>query len=354
MKILHIYKTYYPETIGGIESFISTLSDALKPHGVESKLAVTTKGKQRVENNVFYFPQNFWAASTPFSFSFFKNFISLTRDFDLIHYHFTWPFADFTHVFRKIKKPSVVTYHSDIIKQKYLNYLYAPLMHAFLKRVNRIVATSQNYVNSSAVLQRHHEKVSVIPFGMARTQFPTLPAKDLEKWRARFGENFFLFVGVLRYYKGLQYLLEAIEGTQLSLVIAGSGPEMDTLKSLAAEKKLSRVYFTGYVDDRDKAALYQLCHAVVAPAHLRSEAFCLSLLEGLLFEKPLISTEIGTGTSFVNQQDVSGIVVPPKDSQALRDAMKKLVHDKNYYLTIKNQVRTHYLEHFTVEKMANA
>ena len=348
MKILHVYKTYYPETLGGIESFITALMADLRKKSIESDLVVTTTGKQRIENNTFYFPATVTMASTPVSIAYLKNFKKLASQYDVLHYHFPWPFADLTHLLTRIKKPSILTYHSDIIKQKYLNYCYAPLMHAFLKRMHCIVATSPNYVKTSPVLQRYQNKVAVVPFGMSRTQFPVPDETELSHWREKVGDQFFLFVGVLRYYKGLDYLLTALENTNIPLVIAGTGPEERRLKLLAQQKKLSHVHFVGYVDDHAKAALYQLCKAVVSPSHLRSEAFCLSLLEGLVFEKPLISTDIGTGTSFVNKEGVTGRVVPPANPMALREAMMQLQKNNSCF---QSSSRQYYEAHFLMETM---
>src|SRR5690606_32759723 len=137
------------------------------------------------------------------------------------HYHFPWPFMDLVHFATRLRKPAVVTYHSDIVKQKTLLQLYRPLMHRFLGSVDRIVASSPNYVASSPVLARFADKVEVIPFGLDRDTYPPASPETLERWRQRLGEGFFLFVGALRYYKGLHVLLDAAHGTDLPVVILG-------------------------------------------------------------------------------------------------------------------------------------
>ena len=60
-------------------------------------------------------------------------------------------------------------------------------------------------------------------------------------------------------------------------------------------------------------ALLALSYAILFPSHLRSEAFGISLLEGAMFGKPLISSEIGTGTTYINIDGKTGVVVPPSD-----------------------------------------
>ncbi len=124
-----------------------------------------------------------------------------------------------------------------------------------------------------------------------------LPGRSYGTGRERAGEKFFLFVGNLRYYKGLHVLLDALEGTPFRAVLSGPAHEQE-LRRQAARLNLTQVDFVGPVGDEDKVALLTLCRALTFPSHLRSEAFGISLLEGAMFGKPMISTEIGTGTSY--------------------------------------------------------
>jgi glycosyltransferase involved in cell wall biosynthesis len=267
---------------------------------------------------------SFELASTGFSSSVFRQFANLADSADIIHYHFPWPFMDLVHFATRVSKPTVVTYHSDIIRQRLALQFYRPLRSLFLGNVSRIVATSANYFATSKILQHYKSKTSVIPIGLDRSTYSRPSDAVSESLRERFGNRFFLFVGVLRYYKGLHILLDAIAHTDLSVVIVGAGPIEQDLREQAVRLKLSNVFFLGAVSDEEKAALLTLCFAVVFPSHLRSEAFGISLLEGAMFGKPMISSEIGTGTSFVNIDGETGLVVPPSDPDALRRAMAYL------------------------------
>ncbi len=187
--------------------------------------------------------------------------------------------------------------------------------------MSRIVASSPNYLATSNVLKKNAHKVVVIPYGLDKATYPQPTPEKLAFWRAQLGQKFFLFVGVLRYYKGLHILLEAAQGTPYPVVIVGAGPVEQELKAQAAQLGLSNVTFLGQLSDVDKVALLMLCYGVVFPSHLRSEAFGISLLEGAMYGKPMISSEIGTGTTFVNIGNETGLVVPPSDPAALRQAM---------------------------------
>jgi len=194
-----------------------------------------------------------------------------------VHYQFPWPFADMLHMSAACRKPSVVSYQSDIVRQRLLLHAYSPLMKRFLRSVDAVVATSPQYRESSPVLAGLPE-VRVIPNGIDEAGYPDPGAGNLQSWRESVGEGFFLFVGVLRYYKGLETLLRAARGFEGRIVIAGTGPEAGHLQEYAAREALDNVRFVGAVSDVDKMALLQLSRAFVFPSHLRSEAFGMSVL----------------------------------------------------------------------------
>ncbi len=331
LRILHVYKTYYTESLGGIEQFIRQLGrhHARMGHAV-SVLTLSDKAGPKVVWHegirVLRYPLNFEIASNGFSLSAMAGFRKLASEFDVLHYHFPWPSGDLLHQLAPGNIPALVTYHSDIVRQKMLKRFYEPLMHRFLGQMRAIVAESPNYLATSTVLAQYRAQTSVIPIGLDRSSYANADAVTLAKWRALVGDNFFFFVGVLRYYKGLHTLIEASAKSGLPVVIAGSGPEEGALRALA-EKLGAPVHWAGRVDDNDKMALFELSRAFAFPSCQRSEAFGISLLEAAMLGKPMISCEIGTGTTFINQADVTGLVVPPEDSDAFAAAMTKLAND---------------------------
>jgi rhamnosyl/mannosyltransferase len=293
-------------------------------------------------------------ASTGMSLSVIPRFAEMARRADLVHYHFPWPFMDLVHFMARVKKPSVVTYHSDIVRQRGLLRLYRPLMNRFLADVTHIVATSPNYLATSDVLAGLKAKTSVVPIGVDFATYPAVEPGISDKWRERFGPKFFLFVGVLRYYKGLHILLQAAQGTEFPVIIVGAGPTETELKAQAAQLGLSNVHFLGHVSEADKAALLDACYGVVFPSHLRSEAFGVSLLEGAMYGKPMISSEIGTGTTYVNIGGETGLVVPPADPGALRQAMRQLWEHPEQAVEMGTKAYARYLSRFTADRMCQS
>lgn len=329
MKALHFYKTYYPDSFGGVEQVIYQLASGSDRLGIETTVLALSSNKQEKViaiggHTVHRCHSDIQLASTDFSLGAFRQFSELANKADIVHYHFPWPFMDLVHFASRHKKPSIVTYHSDIVKQKTLLKLYRPLMNRFLKSVDAIVATSPNYQETSDVLQKFQAKTEVIPIGLDQTLYPK-PSKDkCQFWRSELGERFFLFIGVLRYYKGLHILLDALALGDFPTVIVGAGPIENDLKAKALQLGLKNVKFLGRVSEEDKVAILSLSYAIVFPSHLRSEAFGISLLEGAMFGKPMISSEIGTGTSFINSNEETGIVVPPASPTDLHQAMAYL------------------------------
>lgn len=358
MKVLHFYKTYYPDSVGGVEQVIYQIASGGADLGISTDvLSLSNKAApQPVDlgsHKAYKAKLDLQIASTGFSLSALRMFRELAREADIIHYHFPWPFMDLVHLACRLNKPSLVTYHSDIVRQATLFKLYRPLMHSFLRSVDAIVATSPNYLQSSPVLQRHQDKTQVIPIGLDKAAYPNPSHARRERWRQRFGERFFLFVGVLRYYKGLHILLEAMKGAPYKLVIVGAGPVEEELKAQAQRDNLENVFFVGAISDEDKVALLDLCYAVTFPSNLRSEAFGISLLEGAMYGKPMISSEIGTGTSYINIHAQTGLVVPPSDPSAFRRAMDHIWAHPEQAKTMGQHAEERYWKHFTTKRMAH-
>ncbi|MDD4929073.1 MAG: glycosyltransferase family 4 protein [Gallionella sp.] len=358
-KVLHFFKTYYPDSFGGIEQAIFQMCQGTARYGYTSEVLTLSADAHEAPiafsgHMVHQARLDLQLASTGFSFSAFRKFSILAKEADIIHFHFPWPFMDLVHFATRHGKPTVVTYHSDIIRQKTLLQFYRPLMNQFLASADRIVATSPNYLATSPVLNLYRDKIVEITYGLDKSAYP-IPAPDLlEHWRSKVGGRFFLFVGMLRYYKGLHILLDALQGADYPVVIVGSGPVETELKNHAIRLGLNNVHFLGQLPDEDKVALLTLCCGVVFPSHLRSEAFGLSLLEGAMYGKPMISSEIGTGTTYINIADETGLVVPPSDPVALRQAMRYLWEHPAEAAAMGKRAEERYWQYFTAEQMAKS
>jgi glycosyltransferase involved in cell wall biosynthesis len=359
-RVLHVFKTYYPDSFGGVEQVIRQLSAATNQMGVANRIftlsrhAAETPTLHDGATEILRAPVHLEMASTPMSCRALSSFREAVAQADLIHYHYPWPFGDLLHLLAGRSKPAVLTYHSDVVRQRFLMPVYRPLMRRFFADVAAVVPTSPNYLESSEPLQDYRDKATVIPIGLDERSYPRAEPDRVAYWRQEAGEAFFLFVGVLRYYKGLHILLDACANSSSRVVIVGAGPVENDLKRQAARLGLQNVRFLGAVSDEDKVALLHLCRAVVFPSHLRSEAFGVTLLEGAMLGKPLISSEIGTGSSYVNVDGETGLVVPPADPDALRNAMRRLDQDAALAAEMGRRARRRFEDMFTAQTMAES
>jgi len=220
----------------------------------------------------------------------------------------------------------VITYHSDIVRQKGLLRVYAPFLRRVLQRADRIMPTNQRYVETSRFLHPFAAKCTVVPLGIDLDRFAAVDSADVQAIQRRYGQPLVIFVGRLRYYKGLQYLIQAMVTVPARLLVVGTGPMAKTWQDLATRLDIaSKVIFLGDISDADLPAYLHASSVFVLPSSQRSEAFGVSMLEGMACGLPAVSTELGTGTSFVNQDGQTGIVVPPSDATALSAAIGSLL-----------------------------
>lgn len=353
-KVLHVFKIYYPEIFGGVQRVIHDLANGAADYGIRSTVFAlsqtphsdpVTVGKHQAITA----KQQLYIASTGLSLSAFSSFGRCVKNADIIHYHYPWPFMDLLHISARVKKPTILTYHSDIVRQKGLMKYYRPLMRYFLNDMDRLIATSPNYLKTSPVLEQYRDKTEVIPIGIASDEI-VVDINLSKAWRAKLGQGFFLFMGALRSYKGLHLLMKAAEQTKLPIVIAGTGELEPELRAIAPDN----VTFTGHYTDEDRAALLSLASAFVFPSHQRSEAFGVSLLEAARMSVPMICCELGTGTSFVNIDGQTGRVIEPNNLGALCNAMIELASNKDRAAQFGHAARQRFLQKFTQDQMVQS
>ncbi len=354
MRILHIYKDYFP-VVGGIENHVKMLAEAQVARGHDVSVLVASRDRRtHIEQmngvRVIFAARLATISSAPISFDMLR---WLARESpDIAHLQFPYPWGEMASYYFGHARRTVVTYQSDIIRQKYLRVVYSLLMHRVLGRVDRIIATSPNYIKSSPVLRKYADKCVVVPLGIDVARFISHSDSPSSKRREVQGERL-LFVGQLRYYKGLDYLLSAMtELPSAHLVIVGTGTLERHLRTLAKELHIDhQVEFAMGVEDADLPAYFAACDVFVLPASERSEAFGVVQLEAMAAGKPVVCTEIETGTSFVNVDGETGFVVPARDAHALASAIAKLAADPELRSRMGAAGRARVNREFTLEKI---
>jgi rhamnosyl/mannosyltransferase len=363
MKVLHVYRTYFPDGASGMAESIRQICSGSKNAGVESSvLALSPRPHPRFldQREARVGRARSWGAPAscdlggPDAFALFKQMAS---EVDVINYHFPWPFADLLNWAARPRTAKVMTWHSDIVRQKWLGRLYTPLMNRTLREMGAIVATSPTYAGTSPILSRKDIKprVRIIPLGIDEHTLPAVAdAGIFERLQISKDEPYFLFLGATRYYKGIHYLIEAAADVAAKVVIAGSGPELGELREYAARHPAARVNLAGRVTDEEKVALLQSCLAFVLPSHVRSEAYGMVLVEASIYGRPMITCEIDSGTSYVNADGETGIVVEPRNPSALAKAMNLLLADRDAAEQFGAKARRRYEQLFTGRAMGEA
>jgi glycosyltransferase involved in cell wall biosynthesis len=354
MKILHVYKDYYP-VLGGIENHIRVLAEAQARQGHHVTVLVTHRGRVTEDgmlNGVRVIRAGRVAsiASTPISPSFPRLLAGLQPD--ITHLQAPYPPGELSQLLYGRGRPFVLSYQADVarLSQRLVMLAYGPVFDAVLRRAARVLATSPNFAAHSPALRRVASCVAIVPLGVDVSRFS--PGS-----RAGGRPPVLLFVGRLRHYKGLDVLLHALARLEagLRLVIAGDGPRRAPLQALAAELGLgSRVDFIGDVPDADLPALYQSAGIFVLPSTSRAESFGTVLVEAMASGLPCVTTEIGSGTSFVVQDAQTGCVVPPRDPATLAGALARLAADPGLRARMGAAGRRRAVENFSLEGMLAA
>lgn len=336
MKVLQIYKDFYPPVKGGIEKHVHLLSNGLQDIGVEVRALVSNTVPRMARQNfggisVYKVPQLGRISSAPLNPTLAFWIRKLGNWADIVHFHFPNPTAEISYLLCGLKKPFVVTYHSDIIKQIYTKRLYAPFMHLFLRRAERIIVTSPQYLCSSTTLRHYRGKCTLIPLGIdfARFDCTFTQLQTAATLRERYGSPLILFVGKYRYYKGLQYLIRAMRQIDARLLIIGPSEATEPIQQAITENGVrDKVIVLGELPDNTLDRYYHACDLLVLPSIQRSEAFGIVQLEAMASGKPVVCTELGTGTTYVNVHRKTGLVVPPADSHAIARAVNTLLNNQ--------------------------
>ena len=335
VRVLHVYKDFFPPVFGGIERHIHDLTTGLQKAGVETEVLVCSRkastDRYEVEGvRIVRVAQWGRVLSAPVSPGFPLWLRRLARDKHVLHFHCPNPTGEIALLLSGLQVPVVASYHSDIVRQKISGLLYRPLLRRFLWRAARILVATPIHIGMSPHLRAFREKCTVVPFGIGLERFALTPerASRSAEIRAACGTPLVLFVGKFRYYKGLPILLHAMVDVPAKLLLVGGGPAEPELCRLVRKLGLQdRVFFEGNVPDSELPSYYHACEVLVLPSTHRSEAFGIVLLEAMACRKPVVTTELGTGTSYVNQNELTGLVVPPGDAAALAAALRRLLAD---------------------------
>ncbi|EKD94209.1 MAG: hypothetical protein ACD_26C00167G0001 [uncultured bacterium] len=423
LKILQINK-YYSPIIGGVESHVKDIVDNLcdqvdftvlvcnnkfKTHIVTSDQSQATS--QDSKTSIYKIASIGKFFSMPVSLIYPFWFWKLTKNVDIIHFHHPFPLGEISYLLSRLISKSclrvfepnthlrgvgrykmpriVVTWHSDIEKQKFILFFYRPFLKMFLKSVDKIIVTSPNMAKNSPFLQDFQNKIEVVPLGINIEKYihpnchrevirgdlnqlenrllrrpKGAPRNDennkafikkideIRKKYASDGKLLLLSVGRLVYYKGFGYLIEAMREVDANLLIIGSGfLKKELMLHVTCYMLHEKVHIIDPVSNEELINYYHACDIFILPSVAKSEAFAIVQLEAMICGKPVINTNLPTGVPWVSLNDVTGITIEPKNALQLSKAINRLIKNNDLRIKYGNNARKRVLENFTQGKM---
>lgn len=358
IKILQLGK-FYPIR-GGVEKVMYDLMEGLSQKKIRCDMlcASTEKydaGTFKINSysKLIVVPTLMQLSATMLAPAMIRVLWKIARSYDIIHIHHPDPMAAMALFLSGFKGTVILHWHSDILKQKALLKLYAPLQGWLIKRADLIIGTTPIYVQKSPFLKKVQHKINYAPIGIV----PVVPRKDkVEVIRAQYKDKILVFsLGRLVEYKGYKYLIQAAKrlDERFHFIIGGKGPLYDELSEMIKTLGLQeRVSLIGFVKDDDVMDYYGAADIYCLSSIWKNEAFAIVQIEAMSCGKPIVSTKIpGSGVSWVNQHDATGITVNPQDPRALAEAILAIGNNDILYNRYALGSQKRYRSHFTREKM---
>jgi glycosyltransferase involved in cell wall biosynthesis len=355
LKVLQVGK-FYPPHMGGIETHLQALCSQLR-ESVDLEVVVANDSRHRIEERidgvqVSRIPTISVLASTPVCPGMIAR-IRASRA-DIVHIHLPNPLAILSYLASGYGGRLLVTYHSDTVRQKRLATLFEPFLHAALRRSSAIIATSPDYLRTSAVLAHHLDRCHVIPYGIALDRFEHCDTDAVLKLRQEYGERLVLSTGRLVYYKGFEYLIRAMIHVRGKLIIIGDGPLRAKLQALIDSLDLhKKVILAGQVQNDQIVPYYHAADVFALASVERSEAFGIVQIEAMSAGLPVVNTALDSGVPFVSLDGQTGLTVPPANPDALSAAINRLLDEPRLRQSFGDAARRRARQQFSLEAMTS-
>ena len=340
LKVLHLGKF---DDVGGIERHVRSLLRGLAATGEVEPINLVSGDRPHTDRHALYgYPTiraACWGSVASFAVSPALPRLALRlhreHQFDIVHLHFPDPLGQFTASLLPRSVRRVISWHSDIVRQRWAMGMYRPLLSDFVRRADAVVGATPYHFSGSTQLPPDLVGLSraVIPYGFEARQFQPSAASQkrlaaLRADRASHRGGAIFALGRHVYYKGFDILIRALRTTDALLWLGGTGPLTEELRKIARREGVeSRVRFVGRIPDDELVAYYEACDAFVLSSVEKAEAFGLVQLEAMYCRRPVISCRLGTGVDWVNQDGVTGLLVEPRDAAALAAAINRLLAD---------------------------
>jgi rhamnosyl/mannosyltransferase len=354
---------YYPPIVGGIEAHVRDLAEGLVAAGHYVKVVCSNDQRQFVQEmingvEVIRLPRITEKASTPIARRYGEVLAAEAARSDVVHFHFPYPWGEFQWMRQAAarKVPYVVTYHTDIVRQKNALRLYRPFLERFLDGAKAIFASSPQLIEYSPFLSSRSGKCHHVDFGLKLDHIADNEAAihTGEKLRASLESQrpIVLFAGRLVYYKGVDVLIDSMPLVDAEYVVIGTGPLNEEIGEHARRLGVSdRLHLLGSVSDEDLAGWYHAADVFALPSVETSEAFGLVQIEAHAAATPVVSTLLKSGVPYANLDGITGLSVEVGDAEALAEGINTILNDPTFAQRLGQQAKQRALSTFSIPRM---
>jgi rhamnosyl/mannosyltransferase len=354
LNVLHAAK-FYPPVSGGMETVVGDLCEGTSSEWDVRVVAANQRRSTVVERvggvQVVRTACFGSVASVPLCPTFARHLWRVPADCVVLHE--PNPVAGAALFLRTPARRLIIWHHSDLLRPWWAPHTYGRIQRALYRRADCVIVSSPNLAATSALVEQAR-RVVVVPFGISVDRYRQSSPRVEELRRAIPGPRV-LFVGRFVYYKGIEVLIDAMARTAGTLLLVGEGPLEPELKQRVAARGIQeRVRFVGRVADADLPAYYQASDLFVLPSVAKTETFGVVQVEAMAAGLPVISTNLPTGVPWVNQDGVSGLVVPPGDADRLAQAIHRLVTDEELRGRLGGNAAARAQKLFTRDRMIHA
>lgn len=336
LRVVHLGK-YYPPCAGGIETHTRTLARAQADLGADVRVfCMNHEGRHTVVDHdgpveVTRFGRIAGLAKLEVS----PDLVRALRrvEADILHMQVPNPTMIVALLQAGCRTPLVVTYQSDLVRQRVLGPLFRPLERLAYRRVRMILTSSPTYSGGSTFLRPYADRIECLPNGIDLAPYldPTEEQRhEASAIRDRYRGPIWLTAGRMVYYKGFLNAIRALPEVPGSLLLVGDGPDRPALEAEARRLGVAdRAVFLGNLPHYlDLLAYYLAAEAFWFPSNARSEAFGIVQVEAMAAGCPVINTAIPhSGVSWVSPHEESGLTVPMDDPSALAAAARRLLEE---------------------------
>lgn len=364
MKVLH-FGRYYSQYFGGTERHVGSLLDCLQHHIQVANVVASEVCRNEVVRRGGYDIHKLASIGTLAGTTFCPTMPSYVRRlnarerFDIIHLHFPDPMSHLAYSFLPKGPKLVISWHSDIVRQKKLLTLYQPFLNHIVARADAIIAATPKHFTSSKQMNacQDPKRKHVVHYGVDLGRFEKNEQTKLGVARlaGKYPNRRIIFaLGRHVYYKGFDYLIQAMRllPSDTLLLLGGCGPKTLELQQLSAKLGLSdQVIFLGRIPDEELPHYYHGCEIFCMPSVEPSEAFGLVQMEAMACGKPIVCCELNNGVTYLNRSTETGLVVPPRNSEALAAALNELLANEEKRSEYGKEAYARVLQEFTLKQM---